>query len=98
MSQSIDLARMKDEGGTCATWISVTDEGGFRVDRFDCGPRTSTVLGGDYERWITIPASELSKLCLRLLADRLHGDLAAVDAAIDLCRRNQIIFTEGSWF
>jgi hypothetical protein len=91
-----DLCRKKDEGGSCATWITL-DEGALRVDRFDTGSAPQRMLGGDYERWITIPPEELPKLAFALLAEKLEGKLGAVNDAEAICHAHGLKHERGSW-
>ena len=91
-----DLCRKKDEGGACATWITL-ENGALRVDRFDTAPAPERMLGGDYESWITIPSEELPKLAFALLAEKLAGNLGAVTDAEAICSTHGLKHERGSW-
>lgn len=91
-----DLCRTRDEGGSCATWITLED-GVLRVDRFDTGPAPERILGGDYESWVIIPPDELPALAFALLAEKLDGRLSAVTDVEGICRANGLKHQRGSW-
>jgi hypothetical protein len=96
MVEKIELERRGDEGGVCLTWMEL-ENGSIRVERFDHGPATQRILGGDYERTIVIVPENVTRLCFRLLAETLKNRLEACDEVAELCKHLKIEYEDRSW-
>jgi hypothetical protein len=97
VSRRADLARHKDVNGSVLVDIELTVSGDIRVGRFDCGPLTNKLLGGDYEKDVYVSADMLPALCFAMLEERLAGRLDALDELKQVCIKAGVPVQESSW-
>lgn len=64
--------------------------GNLKVLVYDTGEAPEACFGGDYDRWVTVPADVKDELLIALLADRYEGDMEAVAKFTAFCIENGI--------
>ena len=96
-SRVIDIACRE---GTESRFVRLTcrDDGTITMDTQDIGPSIAAIASDDeYEFWITVAPTELSKLAFELLREKFADRLDAVDAFRDWCKAHDIDHRFGNW-
>ena len=71
--------------------LRLEDDGGIKMDAQDIGPTVTRTWGSDdYEFWVRVPPTAVSKLALELLREKFSGQLGAVDAFRAWCKAHGI--------
>jgi hypothetical protein len=64
----------ENEGGRTAVTLELLPDGSLQLFYYDIGEDSRRAFGdSDYEAWTTVPACELPKLALALLAEKYAG-------------------------
>lgn len=78
--------------------LTVEDDGAIKMDAQDMGPTVTQVWGdSDYEFWVHVPPTSVSKLAFELLREKFAGQLGAVDDFRNWCKAHAIEHEFGSW-
>jgi len=96
-SEEIEIARQE---GTefRAVRLALEDDGGIKMDAQDIGPTVTQIWGDDdYEFWVRVPSTSMSKLAFELLREKFTGQLGAVDAFLDWCKTHGVQHEFDSW-
>lgn len=95
--ETIELARQE---GTefRSVRLALEGDGAVRLEAQDMGPSVEKIWGdSDYEFWVRVAPSSLSKLAFELLREKFAGQLRAVDAFRDWCKTHGVEHEFGSW-
>ncbi len=78
--------------------LTLEDDGAIKMDAQDMGPKVIQVWGdSEYEFWVHVPLTSVSKLAFELLREKFAGQLGAVDAFRNWCKAHAIEHEFGSW-
>jgi hypothetical protein len=78
--------------------LAVEDDGAIKMDAQDIGPTVTQFWGDDeYEFWVRVPPTSVSKLAFELLREKFSGQLGAVDAFRDWCKAHGVQCEFDSW-
>jgi len=96
-SQVIEIAR-KEGTQFRSVYLALEDDGAIKMDAHNIGPTVAQIWGDDdYEFWVRVPSTSVSKLALELLREKFAGQLGAVDAFKDWCKTHSIEHEFASW-
>lgn len=94
----IDIARRDSTDVSVSISVTANPDGGIRVEGCDVGEGVEKWHGDDdYEYWVEVPASEIGKLALLLLAEKYKGNLEAVSAFRTYCETKGITHKFMTW-
>jgi hypothetical protein len=78
--------------------LSVRPNGSVRLDAQDLGRHTEEMWGDtDYEFWVDVPATALSKLVFALIREKYAGRSGSVDEFRAFCQKEEIEHEWDSW-
>jgi hypothetical protein len=78
--------------------LTVHPDGSVRLDAHDMGKLTEEMWGDtDYEFWVDVPATALSKLVFALIREKYAGRSGAVDEFRAFCQKEEIAHEWDSW-
>ena len=78
--------------------LAVEDDGAIKLDAQDMGPNVERFWGDDdYEFWVRVPSTSLTKLVFELLREKFAGQLGAVDAFRDWCKVHGVEHEFDQW-
>lgn len=88
----------ENDGGKTTVTLELLADGSLQLFYYDIGEDARRAFGdSDYESWITVPAAELPKLALALLAEKYAGRHDARSAFAAFCEAEGIGHEGGSW-
>lgn len=88
----------ENEGGKTTVTLELLADGSLQLFCYDIGEDCRRAFGdSDYEAWITVPASEIPKLALALLAEKYAGRHDARSDFAGFCESKGIAHDGGSW-
>jgi hypothetical protein len=96
-SHTIEIARQE---GTefRSVRLAVEEDGAIKMDAQDIGPTVTQIWGDDdYEFWVRVPSTSVSKLAFELLREKFTGQLGAVDAFREWCKTHGVEHEFDSW-
>lgn len=94
----MELYRHKDHNGSLTITLEQEKDGSIKLFYHDIGGQARRTFGDDdYEAWITISASEVTKLALALLREKLAGSATALSDLQNLCKEQGVITSAGSF-
>ena len=92
------IYRNENEGGKTTVTLELRPDGSLQLFYYDIGEDARRAFGdSDYEAWITIPAAELPKLAMALLAEKYAGRHDARSDFASFCERRGIEHEGGIW-
>lgn len=92
------LYRHENEGGRTSVTLELLPDGSLQLFYYDIGEDARRSFGdSDYEAWITVPASELPRLAMALLAEKYAGRHDARSDFATFCETRGIEHDGGSW-
>ena len=78
--------------------LMLNDDGAVVMEGQDMGPAVEAVWGDtDYEYWVRVAPSSLSKLAIELLREKFAGRLDAVTAFRDWCKAHGVEHEFGNY-
>lgn len=93
-----ELTRHENEGGKQSITLEALPDGSLQLFYYDIGECARRMFGdSDYEAWLTIPPTEISKLALALLAEKYRGRLDALSDLAAFCAAHEIPNDRGVW-
>lgn len=94
----VELYRQEDDGGKTLITLETLADGALQLFYHDVGEQARITFGdGDYEAWATIPAAELPRLAVALLAERYRGRSTALSEFRAFCASHAIAVESASW-
>ena len=88
----------KNEGGKTTVTLELLPDGSLQLFYYDIGEDARRTFGdSDYEAWTTIPAAELPKLAMALLAEKYTGRHDALSDFASFCEARGIVHEGGVW-
>ncbi|HEX8239183.1 MAG TPA: hypothetical protein VF574_05515 [Allosphingosinicella sp.] len=88
----------ENEGGRTTVTLELLPDGSLQLFYYDIGEDSRRTFGdSDYEAWTTVPASELPKLALALLAEKYAGRHDALSDFAGFCEAKGIAHEGGVW-
>jgi hypothetical protein len=99
MTETYSTELYRQEGDSFrSVRLSVNADGSIKLDAQDMGTLVKEMWGdSDYEFWIDVPASALSKLVFSLLREKYTGRDKAVDEFRAFCKKEEIEHEWDSW-
>lgn len=96
-SQTVEIARQEGKNFRSVR-LTLGEDGAIKMETQDMGAATSEVWGEDeYEFWVRIAPTAVSKLAFELLREKFAGQPGATDALRDWCKAHGIEHEFGSW-
>ncbi|HEU0099174.1 MAG TPA: hypothetical protein VFQ67_10410 [Allosphingosinicella sp.] len=88
----------ENEGGRTTITLELLPDGSLQLFYYDIGEDARRTFGdSDYEAWITVPAGELGKLAMALLAEKYTGRHDARSDFASFCEAKGIVHDGGIW-
>ena len=96
-SHVVEIAR-KEETEFRPVHLALEDDGAITMDAQDIGPAVTQFWGDDdYEFWVRVPATSVSKVAFEPLRQKCAGQSGVVDAFKDWCNTHGVEHEFDSW-
>lgn len=87
---NVTIAKLDHPNFLSRVTAEITSGGDLKLLVYDSGAAPEACFGGDYDRWVTVPADAKDDLLIALIADRYKADMDAVAKFKSFCAENGI--------